>query len=195
MLALPQAGRTTILYRWKLGQVLETTPTIGFNVETIEYKNANLTFWDIGGGDKIRPLWRHYYSGTHGVIFVIDSSEPEYISDVRGELLKLLSEEDLIYAPVLILANKQDKPGAMSGMEIKQKLQLPSWTSHRWYLVETCATIPVSEDDTGTENDHYHYGLHEGIEWLFQKMLTNPYRNINPSLSQRVSNTTNDNIV
>merc|ERR1712032_1512761 len=52
-----------------------TIPTIGFNVETVDYKNISFTVWDVGGQDKIRKLWRHYYQGTQGVIFVVDSND------------------------------------------------------------------------------------------------------------------------
>jgi len=39
---------------------------LGFNVETVEYKNISFTVWDVGGQDKIRPLWRHYFQNTQG---------------------------------------------------------------------------------------------------------------------------------
>ena len=71
---LDAAGKTTILYKLKLGEVVTTIPTIGFNVETVEYKNISFTVWDVGGQDKIRPLWRHYYQNTQGIIFVVDST-------------------------------------------------------------------------------------------------------------------------
>ena len=63
MLGLDAAGKTTILYKLKLGQDVTTIPTVGFNVETVTYKNVKFNVWDVGGQDKIRPLWRHYYSG------------------------------------------------------------------------------------------------------------------------------------
>ena len=66
MVGLDAAGKTTILYKLKLGEVVTTIPTIGFNVETVEYKNIKFTVWDVGGQDKIRPLWRHYYQNTEG---------------------------------------------------------------------------------------------------------------------------------
>ena len=59
MVGLDAAGKTTILYKLKLGEIVTTIPTIGFNVETVEYKNISFTVWDVGGQDKIRPLWRH----------------------------------------------------------------------------------------------------------------------------------------
>merc|ERR1712173_431729 len=61
MVGLDAAGKTTILYKLKLGEIVTTIPTIGFNVETVEYRNISFTVWDVGGQDKIRPLWRHYY--------------------------------------------------------------------------------------------------------------------------------------
>jgi ADP-ribosylation factor protein 6 len=64
MLGLDAAGKTTILYKFKLGQDVTTIPTVGFNVETVTYKNVKFNVWDVGGQDKIRPLWRHYFSGT-----------------------------------------------------------------------------------------------------------------------------------
>ena len=66
MVGLDAAGKTTILYKLKLGEVVTTIPTIGFNVETVEYKSISFTVWDVGGQDRIRPLWRHYYQNTQG---------------------------------------------------------------------------------------------------------------------------------
>lgn len=89
---LDAAGKTTILYKLKLGEVVTTIPTIGFNVETVEYKNVNFTVWDVGGQDKIRPLWRHYYQNTQGLIFVVDSNDRDRIGEAREELTKMLAE-------------------------------------------------------------------------------------------------------
>merc|ERR1719449_498061 len=87
MVGLDAAGKTTILYKLKLGEVLTTIPTIGFNVETVEYKNISFTIWDVGGQDKIRPLWRHYYQNTQGIIFVVDSNDRDRIGEARDELM------------------------------------------------------------------------------------------------------------
>jgi len=79
MLGLDAAGKTTILYKLKLGEVVSSVPTIGFNVECLEYKNIKFTVWDVGGQDKIRLLWKHYYQNTNGLIFVVDSLDKERI--------------------------------------------------------------------------------------------------------------------
>merc|ERR1719359_2360067 len=95
MVGLDAAGKTTILYKLKLGEVVTTIPTIGFNVETLEYRNISFTVWDVGGQDKIRKLWRHYYQDTDGLIFVVDSSDRDRIEDAREELEKMLAESEM----------------------------------------------------------------------------------------------------
>ncbi|KAI8849077.1 ADP-ribosylation factor family-domain-containing protein [Chytridium lagenaria] len=85
MVGLDAAGKTTILYKLKLGEIVTTIPTIGFNVETVEYKNISFTVWDVGGQDKIRPLWRHCkLPNTQGIIFVIDSNDRDRIGEARS---------------------------------------------------------------------------------------------------------------
>lgn len=64
----------------------------GFNVETVEYKNISFTVWDVGGQDKIRPLWRHYFQNTQGLIFVVDSNDRDRIGEARDELHRMLNE-------------------------------------------------------------------------------------------------------
>eukprot|EP01114_Cavostelium_apophysatum_P001176 TRINITY_DN10_c0_g1_i1.p1 TRINITY_DN10_c0_g1~~TRINITY_DN10_c0_g1_i1.p1 ORF type:complete len:181 (-),score=63.13 TRINITY_DN10_c0_g1_i1:71-613(-) len=152
MVGLDAAGKTTILYKLKLGEIVTTIPTIGFNVETVEYKNINFTVWDVGGQDKIRPLWRHYFQNTQGLIFVVDSNDRERIAEAAEELNKMLNEDELRDAAVLVFANKQDLPNAMSVAEVTDKLGLHQLRSRKWYIQSTCAT---SGD-----------GLYEGLDWL-----------------------------
>ena len=82
----------------------------GFNVETVEYKNIQFTVWDVGGQDKIRPLWRHYFQNTQGIIFVVDSNDRDRVSEAREELQRMLNEDELRDALLLVFANKQDLP-------------------------------------------------------------------------------------
>src|SRR3990167_10284240 len=152
MVGLDAAGKTTILYKLKLGEIVTTTPTIGFNVETVQYKHINLDTWDVGGEDKIRPLYRHYYQNTRGIIFVMDSNDRERIQDAYEELQKMLREDELRDAALLVFANKQDLPNAMSVSEITSKLELNSLRSRQWFIQATCAT----------NGD----GLYEGFDWL-----------------------------
>lgn len=152
MVGLDAAGKTTILYKLKLGEIVTTIPTIGFNVETVEYKNISFTVWDVGGQDKIRPLWRHYFQNTQGLIFVVDSNDRERAEEAQEELCKMLQEDDLREAALLVFANKQDLPNAMTAAEITDKLKLNTFRGRTWYIQGTCAT-------QGT-------GLYEGLDWL-----------------------------
>merc|ERR1719449_5379 len=124
MVGLDAAGKTTILYKLKLGEVVTTIPTVGFNVETVEYKNINFTVWDVGGQDKIRKLWRYYYQNTQGLIFVIDSNDCDRIEDAREELTSMLNEDEMRNATLLVFANKQDLPDSMTAAEVTEKLGL-----------------------------------------------------------------------
>ena len=76
MIGLDAAGKTTVLFKLKLGEVVTTIPTIGFNVETVDYKNIRFT-------DFIRPLLQHYYENTEAVIFVVDSSDRERLEKAK----------------------------------------------------------------------------------------------------------------
>ena len=152
MVGLDAAGKTTILYKLKLGEIVTTIPTIGFNVETVEYKNISFTVWDVGGQDKIRPLWRHYFTNTQGLIFVVDSNDAERVGEAAAELGKMLGEDELSNSAILVFANKQDLPNAMPVAELTEKLGLNNLKGKKWYIQSTCATL-------GT-------GLYEGLDWL-----------------------------
>ncbi|XP_067915402.1 ADP-ribosylation factor 4-like [Heterodontus francisci] len=156
MVGLDAAGKTTILYQLKLGEVVTTIPTIGFNVETVEYKNICFTMWDVGGQDKIRPLWRHYFQNTQGLIFVVDSNDRERVQESVDELGKMLQEDELNDAILLVFANKQDLPNALTVNELSEKLGLHRLHNRTWHIQATCAT-------QGT-------GLCEGLDWLSDEL-------------------------
>ncbi|TKC42239.1 hypothetical protein EI555_003906 [Monodon monoceros] len=132
MLGLDAAGKTTILYKLKLGQSVTTIPTVGFNVETVTYKNVKFNVWDVGGQDKIRPLWRHYYTGTQGLIFVVDCADRDRIDEARQELHRIINDREMRDAIILIFANKQDLPDAMKPHEIQEKLGLTRIRDRNW---------------------------------------------------------------
>ena len=70
---------------------------------------------DVGGQDKIRPLWRHYYTGTQGLIFVVDCADRDRIDEARQELHRIINDREMRDAIILIFANKQDLPEGKSG--------------------------------------------------------------------------------
>ncbi|KAG0466423.1 hypothetical protein HPP92_018003 [Vanilla planifolia] len=114
--------------------------------------------WDVGGQDKIRPLWRHYFQNTQGLIFVVDSNDRDRIIEARDELHRMLNEDELRDAVLLVFANKQDLPNAMNAAEITDKLGLHSLRQRHWYIQSTCATSGE--------------GLYEGLDWLSSNIAT-----------------------
>lgn len=151
MLGLDAAGKTTILYKLKLDETVSTIPTIGFNVETVKHsKSVSFTVWDIGGQQKLRPLWKHYLKGTDGLIFVVDCWDFSRVDEVRDELSNLLSLPEMQDVPIMIFGNKQDMRGAVNPPQLIEQLQMNRYNSHSWYVQGTCAV-------TGE-------GIWEGIE-------------------------------
>jgi ADP-ribosylation factor-like protein 1 len=90
ILGLDNAGKTTILYRLQAAEIETTIPTIGFNVETLQYKNIKFQVWDLGGQTSIRPYWRCYYPNTDAIIFVVDSADQDRLKIAKQELFAML---------------------------------------------------------------------------------------------------------
>ncbi|XP_029501528.1 E3 ubiquitin-protein ligase TRIM23 isoform X1 [Oncorhynchus nerka] len=157
-LGLDSAGKTTILFKLKQDEFMQPIPTIGFNVETVEYKNLKFTIWDVGGKHKLRPLWKHYYLNTQAVVFVIDSCHRDRLMEAHSELAKLLTEKELRDALLLIFANKQDVPGAVSVEEMTELLSLHKLCCGRSWHIQGC------DARSGM-------GLHEGLDWLSRQLV------------------------
>ncbi len=111
-----------------------------------------MTIWDVGGQDKIRSLWKHYYNNADAVIYVIDSNDRERINEAAEVLHYMLKSDELSNSALLVFANKQDLPNAMSTSEIVQKLGLNHMGNREWRVQACCAQ---SGD-----------GLYEGFESL-----------------------------
>jgi ADP-ribosylation factor protein 1 len=156
MVGLDAAGKTTLLYKLQLGDAITTIPTIGFNVEKVSYKKLDMTIWDIGGQDKIRRLWRHYYDKNDAVIFVVDSCDRDRIGQAGEEIRKLMHEDQLKDSLLLVYLNKQDLPNAMDSSACIEKLGLNGLTGRTWYAQPAVAR-------TGD-------GLYEGLDWLSNQL-------------------------
>jgi len=135
--------------------VVVTVPTLGSNVEEVHYNNIKFLMWDIGGQESARTSWSTYYQNTQVVILVIDSTDRSRLSLVKSELQKILAHESLKDSALLVFANKQDLPGALSAAEITEKLQLSEIKDCDWHIQGCCAL-------TGE-------GLGSGLEWVAKK--------------------------
>ncbi|VDN99492.1 unnamed protein product [Rodentolepis nana] len=156
ILGLDGAGKTTILYKLQVGEVVTTIPTIGFNVETVHYKNLKFQVWDLGGQTSIRPYWRCYYANTDAIIYVVDSMDRDRIGISKQELISMLEEEELKTAVLAVFANKQDIEGCMSVAQIASAFGLTSIKNRTYQIFKTSA---VRGD-----------GLTEAMDWLAETL-------------------------
>eukprot|EP00028_Trichosphaerium_sp_Am-I-7-wt_P000470 CAMPEP_0168535012 /NCGR_PEP_ID=MMETSP0405-20121227/18369_1 /TAXON_ID=498012 /ORGANISM="Trichosphaerium sp, Strain Am-I-7 wt" /LENGTH=115 /DNA_ID=CAMNT_0008562083 /DNA_START=221 /DNA_END=565 /DNA_ORIENTATION=+ len=111
-----------------------------------------MQIWDIGGQDKIRKLWCHYFNGVNAIIFVVDSSDTTRLKEAAHELKKLTSEDQLRGVPVLVYANKQDLPEALEINKIADSLNMHALRGREWHVQASSASLGR--------------GLYEGLEWL-----------------------------
>ena len=202
MLGLDAAGKTTILYKLHIGEVLSTVPTlgtpdphpsrgsstrasdlaqprsgsrspspsplavalvspparapppsfVGFNVEKVQYKNVMFTVWDVGGQEKLRPLWRHYFNNTDGLIYVVDSLDKDRIDRAANEFHSIINDPFMRNSAILVFANKQDMKNCMSAAEVAEALGMHTLKGRRWHVQSAVATQGL--------------GLYEGLDWL-----------------------------
>ncbi|KAM3176755.1 ADP-ribosylation factor-like protein 2 [Hymenolepis weldensis] len=134
ILGLDNAGKTTIVKKFNGEDISTIAPTLGFSINTIEYMGYRLNAWDVGGQHSLRSYWRNYFETTDALIWVVDSSDRLRLDDCREELSKLLVEERLVGATLLVLANKQDLQGALNPAEIAGALNLRDITTHHWSI-------------------------------------------------------------
>ena len=180
ILGIQNAGKTTILYRLSIGQLVKTTPTIGSNVEEISYNNVKLQAWDLGGQESTRSIWDVYFVNTDAIIYVVDSHDETY-DDSKTQFYKLLKNEALKNAVILIYANKQDLPGAKNVGEIIQIYELDTIKNHIWHI-QPCSA------QTGE-------GLITGMKWLSDQLVfkSNNSFPINPYIDYEQNNNENSN--
>ncbi|KHN33063.1 ADP-ribosylation factor-related protein 1 [Glycine soja] len=163
ILGIDKAGKTTLLEKMKsVYSNIEgippdrIIPTVGLNIGRIEVANSKLVFWDLGGQPGLRSIWEKYYEEAHAVIFVVDASCPSRFEDAKSALEKVLRHEDLQGAPLLILANKQDIPEAVSADELARYLDLKK-------LDERVSMFEAVSAYDGM-------GIRESAEWLVEVM-------------------------
>ncbi|KXN84213.1 ADP-ribosylation factor-like protein 2 [Leucoagaricus sp. SymC.cos] len=151
-LGLDNAGKTTILKKLNGEDIMSVSPTLGFNIKTFAHGKYTLNIWDVGGQRTLRPYWRNYFEQTDALVWVVDSGDRMRMRDCKEELHRLLTEDRLAGASLLVFANKQDLQGSVTDAEIRQALDLDSIRSHNWKIL-SCSAV------TG-EN------LISGLDWV-----------------------------
>ncbi|KAK2840330.1 hypothetical protein Q5P01_014070 [Channa striata] len=163
MLGLDSAGKTTVLYRLKFNEFVNTVPTIGFNTEKIKLSNGTAKgischFWDVGGQEKLRPLWKSYSRCTDGIIYVVDSVDVDRLEEAKTELHKVTKFAENQGTPLLVIANKQDLPKSLPVADIEKQLALHELTPATTYHIQPACAI-IGE------------GLHEGMDKLYEMIV------------------------
>ena len=97
--------------------------------------------WDVGGQDKTRPLWRSYTRCTDAIIFVVDSADSDRLEEARLELLKIAKLTERYSVPILVLANKQDLPGALELVRLERELGLKELGRNVGWAVRSCCGV------------------------------------------------------
>ncbi|XP_026379175.1 ADP-ribosylation factor 2-like [Papaver somniferum] len=178
LVGLGAAGKTTILDKLKLGESVTNNPavdiptisipTVGFNKESVEYKNINFTFLDVGGqmmSASYLNTFLSFLQSPQGLIYVVDSNNRDRVDEARDQLHWMLNLDGWPDAVLLILANKQDIPNAMNVAEISEKLDLNSLNNRKWHIQSTCAT--------SGEGDVVLFNIYEGLDWLSNNIANN----------------------
>ena len=190
ILGMQNAGKTTIIYHLSLGQFVQTTPTIGSNVEELKYNNITIQAWDLGGQEAIRSVWNVYFINTDAVIYVIDSQDEKNSEESKEEFQKLLKNSKWYNAIILIFANKQDLPGAKPINQLIEEYEFNKIKNHIW-KIQPCSALKGE-------------GLIDGIKWLSEQLISrgknkfpnNPYlvdENENEKKVDKNKNSQNDN--
>ncbi|KAF3692345.1 ADP-ribosylation factor-like protein 4A [Channa argus] len=163
ILGLDFAGKTTILYRLQFNEFVNTVPTKGFNAERVKvslggHRTVTFHFWDAGGQEKLRPLWKSYTRCTDGIVFVVDSVDAERMEEAKTELHKIAKTSENQGVPLLVVANKQDLRHSLGLDEIEKLLALKELgPATPWHLQPACAIIGD--------------GLREGLDRLHDMIL------------------------
>lgn len=162
ILGVDRAGKTTLLEKLKSiylkGEGLppdRVVPTVGLNIGRIEDAKAKLVFWDLGGQVSLRTIWEKYYEEAHAIMYVIDAATASSFEDSKSALEKVIRHEHLRGAPLLIVANKQDLPGAIDEEELAKFLHKE--------LDERPYTFQAVSAYDGR-------GIKSGIDWLVEQM-------------------------
>ncbi|XP_046887058.1 ADP-ribosylation factor-like protein 11 [Hypomesus transpacificus] len=141
LLGLDSSGKSTLLSMLQTGLVMDTSPTVGFNVGTLELnKNTSLIVWDVGGQSKMRSNWRYYLDDCKALVFVVDSNDRARMGEAQKALKKVLADENLKDVPLMVLANKKDLPNSMTIREVSNLLELPSYKDRMWEI-QACSAL------------------------------------------------------
>ncbi|XP_076839148.1 ADP-ribosylation factor-like protein 13B isoform X2 [Brachyhypopomus gauderio] len=165
MVGLDNAGKTATVRGIQGEDPVDVAPTVGFSKVDLKQGKFQVTIFDLGGGKRIRGIWKNYYSESHGVVFVVDSSDVRRIRETRATMAEVLRHPRIAGKPVLVLANKQDREGALPEADIIESLSLEKLVNqHKCRCqIEPCSAVL----GYGRKVDK---SIRRGLNWLLSNI-------------------------
>ncbi|XP_078787097.1 ADP-ribosylation factor-like protein 13B isoform X2 [Oryzias latipes] len=165
MVGLDNAGKTATVRGIQGENPRDVAPTVGFSKVDLKQGKFEVTIFDLGGGKRIRSIWKNYYSESHGVVFVVDSSDVQRIQETREAMAEVLQHPRIAGKPVLVLANKQDQEGALAEADIIENLSLEKLVNENKCLcqIEPCSAVI----GYGKKVDK---SIKKGLSWLLNNI-------------------------
>ncbi|TNN56459.1 ADP-ribosylation factor-like protein 13B [Liparis tanakae] len=165
MVGLDNAGKTATVRGIQGENPQDVAPTVGFSKVDLKQGKFEVTIFDLGGGKRIRGIWKNYYSESHGVVFVVDSSDVQRIQETRETMAEVLQHPRIAGKPVLVLANKQDQEGALAEADIIENLSLEKLVNENKCLcqIEPCSAVL----GYGKKVDK---SIKKGLKWLLNNI-------------------------
>jgi len=159
---LDNAGKSTFISALSGKLDKETKPTVGFSPTRLAGDEFDVCLYDLGGGSRFRGIWPSYYADVHGIIYMVDSADPERFEESSDCLRKIMADERCSSKPLLVVGNKQDTPGAASLEQLTSSFKVDTLGS-KWKAYPCCAVNPESP---------HHVAVQESVEWLLLTIKT-----------------------
>ncbi|RMZ96028.1 ADP-ribosylation factor 6 [Brachionus plicatilis] len=160
VIGLDNSGKSTVVNNLKPNddRAININPTVGFNSEKVNFRNLNLSLFDMSGQSRYRNLWEHYYREADAIVFVIDSSDRMRFVVSNEELNDVLNHREIKdkKIPLLILANKKDAKGALNESGLRNELEINGIRGKQY---EIFATDGLSGQ-----------GVNDAFEWLANEL-------------------------
>uniref|UniRef100_A0A2C9JMD8 small monomeric GTPase n=1 Tax=Biomphalaria glabrata TaxID=6526 RepID=A0A2C9JMD8_BIOGL len=166
LLGLDNAGKTTLLGVLKEGHIIQPVPTLHPTSEELSMGGMKFTTFDLGGHRQARRVWKDYFPAVDGIVFLIDCHDRGRFHEAKAELDSLLTDEQVANAPILILGNKIDIPGAASEDEIRHWFGLHNLTTGKGNVSRS--ELPGRPMELFMSSVLKRQGYGEGFRWLAQ---------------------------
>lgn len=175
MTGLDNSGKTLVLKHLNNDPNLDVVPTMGFRYVNLNHKLYSIKVYDVGGSSGIRPIWKNYYNDIHGVIYVVDASDMSRLDENKIIFGDLISNENIAGKPILLLANKQDIPGAIDELDVVENLDVEKVANLMRCptRVEICSCIFTPDKAKSSTS-----GIKNGYNWLLE-IISKNYEDLN----------------